>query len=221
MKVRLRSSLLLLSFVFLLPCLVNAESLEISAYELKAPNDTKENFALTFDNNSSDIRTISDTMGNGLTALSADASSTTTVTEERYCCADESRGFSEEMIKGANCTVMNSGDTCDKSRGVISDECVLGSNVTKDLKGALNIFRIAGAVLVIVMTIVDAIKSLAAQDAQAQIQPFFIKLLKRIAAAIGIVVVPLLLMWILDFLGMTNCDITSTNTTSTETTTAK
>ena len=141
--------------------------------------------------------------------------------DEKYCCVGTDRKFSVTNTDGVGCSKMDesSGDTCDQSRGLIRPGCSLGEHFTNDLKGALGVFRIAGLILVVVMTIIDAIKSLANGDAQAQIQPFFTKLLKRIAAAIGIVVVPLLIMWILGLLGMTDCGVVTDNTSSTTTTT--
>lgn len=60
--------------------------------------------------------------------------------------------------------------------------------------GVLRVIQIIGFVLVITLTIVEALKSLAAHDAQAQIKLFFIKLLKKIAAVIGIVIALSLIM---------------------------
>lgn len=60
--------------------------------------------------------------------------------------------------------------------------------------GVLRVIQIIGFVLVITLTIIETLKSLAAQDTQAQIKPFFIKLLKKIATAIGIVIALSLIM---------------------------
>lgn len=81
-------------------------------------------------------------------------------------------------------------------------KCILPESVTKDLSGALKIFKIVAPLLVIGLTVYESILAISAGDVSAKIKPFFIKLLKRVAAAVILFILPVLidvLMQLLDF----------------------
>jgi len=98
-----------------------------------------------------------------------------------------------------------------------SSTCPLGADVTKDLYGALQIFKIAGPLLVIGLTVYEGIISLSKGDMASSIKPFFNKFLKRMAAAIALFMVPVLvdvLMQLFNIWGdKGSCSLTQDTTT--------
>ena len=71
--------------------------------------------------------------------------------------------------------------------------CPLGPQVTKDLSGALRVMKIMAPVFVLVYTIYDAIVTITKGDIQAEGKKMLQKFLKRLAAAITLFAIPVLI----------------------------
>lgn len=70
--------------------------------------------------------------------------------------------------------------------------CPLGPNVTKDLYNVLNIFKIAAPILVVVLSIFDAIKTIATADAYSEMKKVALKFAKRAVIAMVLFFAPVL-----------------------------
>ncbi|MBR6072738.1 MAG: hypothetical protein IKP76_00255, partial [Bacilli bacterium] len=73
------------------------------------------------------------------------------------------------------------------------DGCPLGEEVTKDLSGALKVMKILAPIFVFVYTVYDTIVALTKGDAQAEGKKMLQKFLKRIAAALTLFAIPVLI----------------------------
>lgn len=100
--------------------------------------------------------------------------------------------------------------------GTVDAACPLGPNVTKDLSGALKIFRIAAPLLVIALTIIEGIRAVASGNADAELKKVSKRFLKRVIFAVLLFFIPVLidqLFILLDIWDVNGtCTLTKINT---------
>ncbi len=87
--------------------------------------------------------------------------------------------------------------------------CPLGEHVTKDLNGALKIFRIVAPLLLLAFTIIDLIKLVSSglgDGKEATPKQIAIRFAKRLAATVLLFVIPTLIDIIFQWAGIWNAD---------------
>ena len=81
----------------------------------------------------------------------------------------------------------------DKKYDFSNAGCPLGEEITKDLSGALKVMKILAPIFVFVYTVYDTIVALTHGDAEAEGKKMLQKFLKRMAAALALFAIPVLI----------------------------
>ena len=84
--------------------------------------------------------------------------------------------------------------------------CPMGPSVTADLAGALKIMRILAPVIVIGYSFVDGIKALYTKDIDAQSKAVYRKFFQRIAAAVMLFVIPVIVDLLMQVMNVWDAD---------------
>lgn len=100
------------------------------------------------------------------------------------------------------------------------ENCLLGPEVTKDLIGVLNIFKIVAPILCFAFAVFDVVKVFSAGDATSQMKNVAIKFGKRCGYAIILFFLPIIITTVLDLADISSgCDLNGTITSDSSVTT--
>lgn len=106
-----------------------------------------------------------------------------------YAVTETEKDTGEDIDKDKKTTTTTKKATTDSS---LYTGCPLGADVTKDLYGALKIFKIAAPLLVIGFTIFEFVKALAKGDITSELKKLSQRLLKRCIYAVILFFLPVL-----------------------------
>lgn len=110
-----------------------------------------------------------------------------------YAVTETEKDSGKDLDEGKNKSSDSTKKDTDSSNNTGSNtECPLGADVTKDLYGALKIFKIAAPLLVIGFTIIEFVQALAKGDITAELKKLSKRLLKRCVFAVILFFLPVL-----------------------------